>query len=83
MNLEVPCNRNEPDYPCVAPRWVKAAFHFSHWLIKTTFLAAKTDWTEKIAKEKTHRPKAHPISGLEENWNYKRGKKNCRGLKNQ
>ena len=60
MNPEVPCNRNEPDYPCVAPRWVKAAFHFSHWLIKTTFLAAKTDWTEKIAKEKTHRPKAHP-----------------------
>ena len=60
MNLEVPCNRNEPDYPCVAPRWVKAAFHFSHWLIKTTFLPAKTDWTEKIAKEKTHRPKARP-----------------------
>ena len=60
MNLEVPCNRNEPDYPFVAPRQVKATFPFSHWLIETTFLAAKTDWTEKIAKEKKHRPKAYP-----------------------
>ena len=78
MNLEVPCNRNEPDYPCVAPRWVKAAFHFPIGLLKPPFCRQRQTGKKKKQKRKHTR-----APGLEKNWNYKRGKKNCRGLKNQ